>query len=110
MLAYFHVNFQLRCPSGLLHGLVYSCSLSSHDRLQIVHYLISDLFMRIYLLFCRPGDVADVFHTFFGICGLSLLGYTEDSEQGYTGLRRVDPVYALPVHTLERMGLPVWHE
>jgi geranylgeranyl transferase type-2 subunit beta len=58
----------------------------------------------------RPGDVADVFHTFFGICGLSLLGYTEDSKGGYAALKRVDPVYALPVHTLERMGLPVWHE
>lgn len=23
----------------------------------------------------RPGNMADVFHTFFGIAGLSLLGY-----------------------------------
>ena len=58
----------------------------------------------------RPGDVADVFHTFFGICGLSLLGYTEDDEGGYQGLRRVDPVYALPVDTLKRMGMPIWRE
>lgn len=58
----------------------------------------------------RPGDVADVFHTFFGICGLSLLGYTEEDEGGYTGLKKVDPVYALPVITLKRMGLPVWRE
>ena len=24
------------------------------------------------------------------------------------GLKRVDPVYALPVEVLERLGLPVW--
>ena len=56
----------------------------------------------------RPGDVADVFHTFFGICGLGLLGYTEDDADGYSGLKRVDPVYALPVEVLERLGLPVF--
>jgi geranylgeranyl transferase type-2 subunit beta len=32
----------------------------------------------------RPGDVVDVFHTVFGIAGLSLLGYQ--------GLEEVDPV------------------
>ena len=31
----------------------------------------------------RPGDMVDVFHTLFGIAGLSLLGYP--------GLRKVDP-------------------
>ena len=56
----------------------------------------------------RPGDVADVFHTFFGICGLGLLGYTEDDADGYSGLKRVDPVYALPVEVLERLRLPVF--
>lgn len=25
----------------------------------------------------RPGNLADIFHTFFGIAGLSLLGYFE---------------------------------
>mmetsp|Transcript_16110 Transcript_16110/g.54018 ORF Transcript_16110/g.54018 Transcript_16110/m.54018 type:complete len:335 (+) Transcript_16110:202-1206(+) len=56
----------------------------------------------------RPGDVADVFHTFFGISGLSLLGYTEEDEEGIPGLRRIDPVYALPVQVLERMNVRVW--
>ncbi|OKL61773.1 hypothetical protein UA08_02463 [Talaromyces atroroseus] len=33
----------------------------------------------------RPGNVVDVFHTHFGIAGLSLLGYS--------GLKQIDPVY-----------------
>jgi geranylgeranyl transferase type-2 subunit beta len=32
----------------------------------------------------RPGDMVDVFHTLFGIAGLSLLGYQ--------GLVEVDPM------------------
>ncbi|CAF9925969.1 MAG: hypothetical protein HETSPECPRED_006218 [Heterodermia speciosa] len=32
----------------------------------------------------RPGDAVDVFHTFFGVAGLSLLGYA--------GLEKVDPI------------------
>lgn len=46
----------------------------------------------------RPGDVADVFHTFFGLAGLSLLGKAD--------LAKVHPVYALPVYVTRRMGLP----
>ena len=45
----------------------------------------------------RPDDEADVFHTFFGVAGLSLLGFP--------GLQPVDPVYALPVHVIKRLGL-----
>lgn len=36
----------------------------------------------------RPGDMVDVFHTVFGVAGLSLLGYE--------GLKAVDPVYCMP--------------
>ncbi|KAF2435207.1 geranylgerany transferase type II beta subunit [Tothia fuscella] len=36
----------------------------------------------------RPGDMVDVFHTVFGVAGLSLLGYE--------GLEEVDPVYCMP--------------
>ena len=43
----------------------------------------------------RPGDVADVFHTHFGLAGLSLLGYE--------GLRQVNETYCLPVETLDRL-------
>lgn len=46
----------------------------------------------------RPGNIADVFHTFFGVAGLSLLGYP--------GFKAIDPVFALPVHVIERLGIP----
>jgi geranylgeranyl transferase type-2 subunit beta len=45
----------------------------------------------------RPGDMPDIFHTFFGLAGLSLLG---DQQ-----LQPIDPVYALPITTLRRMGI-----
>lgn len=53
-----------------------------------------------------PGDVADIFHTFFGICGLSLLGYFDDRPE-YRAFRQVDPTYALPVDIVQRLNLPV---
>jgi len=40
----------------------------------------------------RSNTMTDVYHTFFGIAGLSLLGNP--------GLERIDPVYALPVKVL----------
>jgi geranylgeranyl transferase type-2 subunit beta len=43
----------------------------------------------------RPGNMVDVWHTLFGITGLSLLGYP--------GLEPVDPVYCLPRKTIERV-------
>ncbi|CAG8950458.1 hypothetical protein HYFRA_00006954 [Hymenoscyphus fraxineus] len=43
----------------------------------------------------RPGDMVDVFHTVFGIAGLSLLGYP--------GLEEVDPVYCMPKSVIERV-------
>ncbi|KAG4428737.1 hypothetical protein IFR05_015778 [Cadophora sp. M221] len=42
----------------------------------------------------RPGDVVDIFHTVFGIAGLSLLGYQ--------GVEEVDPVYCMPRKAIER--------
>ncbi|KAG6887370.1 hypothetical protein C0992_012596 [Termitomyces sp. T32_za158] len=45
----------------------------------------------------RPGDMADVFHTLFGVAGLSLLGYP--------GLQDLDPVYCMPADLIEKMGL-----
>ncbi|EIM84772.1 terpenoid cyclases/Protein prenyltransferase [Stereum hirsutum FP-91666 SS1] len=45
----------------------------------------------------RPGDMADVFHTLFGVAGLSLLGYP--------GLIDLDPVYCMPAELIEKMGL-----
>ncbi|KAE8552642.1 hypothetical protein EYB25_004021 [Talaromyces marneffei] len=43
----------------------------------------------------RPGNVVDVFHTHFGLAGLSLLGYS--------GLKEIDPVYCMPKETIERL-------
>eukprot|EP01017_Pseudomicrothorax_dubius_P010441 TRINITY_DN13734_c0_g2_i4.p1 TRINITY_DN13734_c0_g2~~TRINITY_DN13734_c0_g2_i4.p1 ORF type:complete len:327 (-),score=79.63 TRINITY_DN13734_c0_g2_i4:415-1395(-) len=39
----------------------------------------------------RPGNEVDVYHTFFGLAGLSLLDTT-----GAHQLERIDPLYALP--------------
>eukprot|EP00897_Mesotaenium_endlicherianum_P009870 jgi/Mesen1/8911/ME000541S08302 len=43
----------------------------------------------------RPDDMVDIFHTFFGIAGSSLLGYP--------GVEAVDPAYALPVSVVTRL-------
>lgn len=43
----------------------------------------------------RPGDMVDVWHTVFGLSGLSLLKYP--------GLEPVDPVYCMPRATIERV-------
>jgi geranylgeranyl transferase type-2 subunit beta len=48
--------------------------------------------------------MADVFHTFFGIAGLSLLGHLHTRAGGGV-FRRIDPVYALPTDTVKRLGL-----
>ena len=45
----------------------------------------------------RPDDEVDVFHTFFGIAGLSLLKYP--------GLSEVNAKYAMPQRVIEKMGL-----
>jgi geranylgeranyl transferase type-2 subunit beta len=52
----------------------------------------------------RPANVADVFHTFFGISGLSLLRYF-DGKSDFSRYRRIDPVYALPADLVQEMGL-----
>jgi len=43
----------------------------------------------------RPGDMVDVFHTVFGLAGLSLLKYS--------GLEDVNPVYCMPVKIIKRV-------
>jgi geranylgeranyl transferase type-2 subunit beta len=45
----------------------------------------------------RPGNIADIFHTYFGFGGLSLLGYP--------GFNKIDPVYALPMRMVQKAGL-----
>lgn len=39
--------------------------------------------------------MVDVYHTFFGIAGLALMGYG--------GLNQIDPTFALPVEVMERL-------
>ena len=46
----------------------------------------------------RADDEADVYHTFFGVAGLSLLGHPDVAP--------MDAATALPVHTLRALGLP----
>ncbi len=43
----------------------------------------------------RPEDEVDVYHTFFGIAGLSLMGYE--------GLKPIDPTLALPCDVVDRL-------
>jgi len=45
----------------------------------------------------RPGNMVDVFHTHFGIAGLSILGYPD--------LIDLDPVYCMPASVIEAKGL-----
>ena len=47
----------------------------------------------------RPEDMPDIFHTFFGIAGLSLLRKLPSSY------RLIDPIYALPFDVVQRCGL-----
>ncbi|XP_065862821.1 geranylgeranyl transferase type-2 subunit beta 1-like isoform X4 [Euphorbia lathyris] len=42
----------------------------------------------------RPDDAVDVFHTYFGVAGLSLLEYP--------GVKPIDPAYALPVQVINK--------
>lgn len=76
----------------------------------------------------RPGNMADIFHTFFGISGLSLLGYfskeqdvtvSQLSDAGvkanaveqnknhsrFEKYRKIDPTYALPEDLVKKLGL-----
>lgn len=43
----------------------------------------------------RPEDQVDVYHTFFGIAGLALMGRP--------GLQPIDPTFALPVEVVQRL-------
>ncbi|RXH96591.1 hypothetical protein DVH24_009095 [Malus domestica] len=45
----------------------------------------------------RPDDAVDVYHTYFGVAGLSLLEYP--------GMKALDPAYALPVDVVNRIIL-----
>lgn len=80
--------------------------LSSLSTLGNVHWIDKDKLIKFILsaqdpekggIADRAGDMTDVFHTVFGVAGLSLLGYP--------GLKPVDPIYCMPRYVLERIGL-----
>lgn len=48
--------------------------------------------------------MADIFHTFFGICGLSLLGYFVEDPQ-YSQYQPINPTFALPDNIVKKLGL-----
>ncbi|KAI3648844.1 hypothetical protein MP228_006698 [Amoeboaphelidium protococcarum] len=50
----------------------------------------------------RPEDEVDIFHTLFGLCGLSFCKY-EDPDDGYR-LQNIDPVYCLPSSITKTLG------
>ena len=54
----------------------------------------------------RPNNMPDVYHTFFGLSGLSLIGHLDKigKEEG-RAYREIDPVYALPTDVVKRLGL-----
>jgi len=71
-----------------------------------IHWINKDLLVQ-FILKCqdkeggiadKPGNLVDVFHTFFGIGGLSLLRAQE-------GLKTIDPIYALPIDCLKSLGI-----
>lgn len=50
----------------------------------------------------RPQNVADVYHTFFGICGLLLIKHFDLQKTGYN---MIDVVYALPLDVVKKLKL-----
>ncbi|KAF8346697.1 rab geranylgeranyltransferase [Amanita rubescens] len=80
--------------------------LSAMSILNKVHWIDADKLIKFILsaqdpegggIADRPGDMVDVFHTQFGVAGLSLLGYP--------GLVDLDPVYCMPADLIAEMGL-----
>ncbi|XP_019464761.1 PREDICTED: geranylgeranyl transferase type-2 subunit beta 1-like [Lupinus angustifolius] len=78
--------------------------LSSLIMIDRVHWISKEKLIR-FILDCqdtenggisdRPDDAVDVFHTYFGVAGLSLLEYP--------GVKPIDPAYALPVDVVNKI-------
>ncbi|OIT05186.1 geranylgeranyl transferase type-2 subunit beta 1 [Nicotiana attenuata] len=93
--------------TGSLHHVCYSWwVLSSLIMIDRVHWIDKGKLVK-FILDCqdkenggisdRPDDAVDVFHTYFGVAGLSLLEYP--------GMKPIDPAYALPVDVVNRVIL-----
>ncbi|SCM18938.1 geranylgeranyltransferase, putative [Plasmodium chabaudi adami] len=71
--------------------------------------------LKKYILLCQdtnsggisdnPDCLPDVCHTFFGLAALSLIDNIGDSEKQYN-LKKMHPVYAIPVDTVKKRNLP----
>ena len=105
-----------QCDSGGLNGrpekqadVCYSWWILSVLRMLGADHWIDGARLRSFILKCqdlpdggiadRPGNCPDVFHTFFGVGGLSLLGALPGDRPG------IDAVFALPEDVVESLGL-----
>jgi geranylgeranyl transferase type-2 subunit beta len=111
-------------PSGGLNGrpekkadVCYSWwVLSALSMLGRLHWIDADALAR-FILLCqdsddggiadKPGNQPDVYHTFFGAAGLSLLGWRDASAASDPphALPAIDPTFAMPPETLQRLGI-----
>lgn len=53
----------------------------------------------------RPGNMADIFHTYFGLSGLLLLEHFDKTDLRFAAFDNIDPTYALPVRVIQRLGV-----
>ena len=53
----------------------------------------------------RPGNMSDIFHTYFGIAGLLLLEHFDKKQEENTLFDDIDPTYALPVSVIQKLGV-----
>lgn len=65
------------------------------DRDKLVNFILRCQDTELGGIADRPGNMVDVFHTHFGLAGLSLLGFP--------GLASIDPSYCLPKSTVSRL-------
>jgi len=114
-----------QCDSGGLNGrpekqadVCYSWwIISSLDMMDKVNWINTSKLVE-YILNCqdqeeggisdRPGNVGDIFHTFFGICGLNLLNHEFGQESEEDRLRNYEDInstYCLPQSTIQRLHL-----
>ncbi|CAF1697161.1 unnamed protein product [Brassica napus] len=92
--------------TGSLHHVCYSWwVLSSLIMIDRVHWINKAKLVK-FILDCqvymenggisdRPEDAVDIYHTYLGVAGLSLLEYP--------GVQAIDPAYALPVDVINRI-------
>ncbi|KAJ8680423.1 hypothetical protein QAD02_016210 [Eretmocerus hayati] len=102
-------------PSGGLNGrpeklpdVCYSWwVLSSMKILNLIHWIDKERLIK-FILACqdtdtggfsdRPGDMADPFHTLFGLGAMSMLGASDS-------LKEINPTFCMPEYVIQRLGL-----